>query len=631
MMKHVSRRIFLLSAFYVLIILGIMALQFRNGNAFQFSFGSVHVSGARDLNDAGAYVPVLPLHVGVNGLDFFLDDQTSVLAYISDNNSSPLKVTSFDQTPDSFRVRFQEGVSVTFSQERRGDVETLSVAADIPRKYQKITFPYKITRNARLEAKDKTVVVTMGSRQYSFSGAAAQEMALGRTNRLAITRSNPTVFYRTWLAPKGLVIEQLASLPLSSDGEWRRSTEKFASVALVSFRSAVAASAQNEQIAAAYVAEMGRVGMYRAALESLGETWRNSPSRTWLTNTFLNNLERTWAGFTVQEREERSRLARQLSAADPAVFEFPSLVSYLVDRGSVVLIDDIVKLASTVDVSVLTPLQAAGIIDAWIDSRIVAPQALASLEALIESCERILTASLVKIDDALYVSQEGETISTVDTFRIANILRRYGSVSSSKIHWKAAGNLLVNSLVTFSGDRSEYPARFSLLKGASGGFEGIVARSDQFLTPAVLYPLIMSENTWYPRALSLSASADPGVWVWTSAESVAIAKPANGVLRISTKFTQGETHYMVFRGIKPFYRIQIYGLDFRTDPRFESYNSSGYRYNEETETLYLKMRHKAEIEDITIWFGKDPAPAVQNEAESAPLEAVEAGVPEGQN
>jgi hypothetical protein len=79
-------------------------------------------------------------------------------------------------------------------------------------------------------------------------------------------------------------------------------------------------------------------------------------------------------------------------------------------------------------------------------------------------------------------------------------------------------------------------------------------------------------------------------------------------MRITASFPQGDTHYMVIKGIKPFGRIQIYGMDFRTDPRFETYNSSGYRYEAETETLFLKMRHKAEYEDVVIWFTPPAGP-----------------------
>ena len=43
-------------------------------------------------------------------------------------------------------------------------------------------------------------------------------------------------------------------------------------------------------------------------------------------------------------------------------------------------------------------------------------------------------------------------------------------------------------------------------------------------------------------------------------------------------------------------------MAFRTDPRFETYNSSGYVYRSTSDTLLLKSRHKSEIENITMGY-----------------------------
>ncbi|MFC2479324.1 MAG: hypothetical protein ACFNQG_09890, partial [Treponema socranskii subsp. buccale] len=58
------------------------------------------------------------------------------------------------------------------------------------------------------------------------------------------------------------------------------------------------------------------------------------------------------------------------------------------------------------------------------------------------------------------------------------------------------------------------------------------------------------------------------------------------------------THYVIINGIQRFITIYIYDLAFRTDPRFETYNSSGYVYRADTNTLLLKSRHKSQIETI---------------------------------
>jgi len=609
-MKYLSRRILFLTAFYICIIFGIFALQFTNGNAFSLSIGSMMVSGTTETDDSGKTVPVLPLHIGSNGLDFFLDSQNSLMAYTSEKTAAALKVISIKEEDTRFTVFFTDGVSVAFSSEKRGDVDILSVRANMSAKYQKVVFPYKTTRSARIEKKDSLTLVTTGKKQFVFSGAAVSQTTASGVRGLSLLRASPLVYYQTYIPAKGLVIEDLPGLPGSSAAAYAKAVELYAANALVSLKEAVAAGALSEPVVAAYIAEMGRIGMYRAAVESIPETWRNGPSRNYLTATFLNNLERTYASLVSKERQDRLELSRKLTENNPASFEFPSLIPYLVDRGSSVLITDVERVASSIDAAAITPLQAAGILEAMMDYPQYLPAQTNTLASLADACERKLKASLVRINDNLYASADGKSLDTLETLRIAPVLIRYGSSSGDKGAWKAAGHLLVTSLVAFAGDQSVLPAGFTLAGGEGAGEKtGIVARSEQTLSPAVVYPALVAGNSWYPHALSLAEQAGPGVWAWTSAESVKITRQSENVMKITTRFPQGETHYMVLRGIKPFYRISIYGLDFRTDPRFESYNSSGYVYNEQTGTLYLKMRHKAEYEEVIIYSGAAPVSA----------------------
>lgn len=604
MMKYLSRRIMVLTALYVSIIFGIIALQFTRGNSFSLSIGPLMVSGSTEKNETGYERPSLPLHVGVYGLDFFLDDRNPLMAYTSANRGEPLKVTAFQPEDSRFTVSFTEGVKVTFETDKRGDIDIVAVSAVIPARFQRIVFPYKLARSARLEKKGSLNLVRTGKKLYSFPAIPLQPVAGSAARSLPILGSSPVVYYQTWLPAKGLSIAELAVLPGASNSAYERALEQFASAALVSFRDTVSSGALSEPIVAAYVAEMGRIGMYRAALESIPELYRNGPNRTWRTNTFFNNLEKTWVGMMTKEREDRTILSRRLTEGNPAILEFPSLVSYLVDRGSGVLMDDVIRVTSGFEISGVTPLQAAGILEIIMDMSRLDPERAAALVPLAESCERTLVSAMVRIQDKLYVSRDGKAVETLPSLRIASILIRYGSESTARAQWRAVGNLIVSSLLEFAGDSASLPARFLFSGTTDTGRNGVVAQAEQMLSAADLYPAVLYRESWYPHVLSLAAEAGPGVWTWTSAQGVQVSRPAEGVMKFTVRFQQGETHYMVLRGIKPFYRIQIYGMDFRTDPRFESYNSSGYRYDEQTETLFLKMRHKAENEDVVIYFGE---------------------------
>lgn len=312
-------------------------------------------------------------------------------------------------------------------------------------------------------------------------------------------------------------------------------------------------------------------------------------------------------------------ISRKLTEGSASVFEYPSLIPYLVDRGSSLLIKDVARLAETVDPAAITARQAAGILEAMTDFSVYVPDQSNPLVALADTCERKLKESLVLAGDRLYVSDDGKSVDALSSLRVASILIAYSKTSSARADWNDAGNLLATTILSLADEDGAIPSLLSVSAAEGQAGKTVeVAKDAKSVEPSASYPLVVTHNTWYPHELSLAREIGAGTWVWTSAESVKVSKESDGGLRITTKFPQGETHYMVLRGVKPFYRITIYGMDFRTDPRFESYNSSGYRYNEETNTLFLKMRHKAEYEDIVMYPGKDPdAPASASPAASA--------------
>lgn len=605
MMKYLSHRILFLTVLYIGIIFGIFALQFTNGNAFSKAIGSMIFSGATETSETGVIRPILPLHASVNGVDFFLDDQNPLIAYTAEKTAVKLKVTGISSEESGFTIVFTENVSVSFSSIKRTNADIITISALIPARYLKVAFPYKITRSSRIEKKDSLTLVNTGKKQFIFTGTAIESGNGSSIRHLAILRSSPVVYYQTYIPAKGLVIEDLPDLPRASDAAYRKAVERYASVSLASFRQSVVSGLLSEGVVASYLSEMGRIGMYRSAIELIPETYRNGASRTYLTLPFLNNLEKTYATLISREREERLELSRKLTDNNPAVFEFPSLISFLVDRGSTILLKDVTRFASVIDISTVTTRQAAGILEAAMDFAVYYPKDENVLLSLADACERRLKSAFVRIQDNMYVTDDGKTVNTLESLQIAPILIRYGSTVAEKTAWKNAGNLLVSSVVSLSGDNAILPSAYSISAGETGEPFEITVKGTVMLDPATVYPILVTGNSWYPHALSLASQAGPGVWAWTSAQSVKILKVSEELIKITVRFPQGETHYMVVRGVKPFYRILIYGLDFRTDPRFESYNSSGYVYNEQTQTLYLKMRHKVEYEDILIYTGTD--------------------------
>jgi hypothetical protein len=103
-----------------------------------------------------------------------------------------------------------------------------------------------------------------------------------------------------------------------------------------------------------------------------------------------------------------------------------------------------------------------------------------------------------------------------------------------------------------------------------------------------------------PRAVSIGSGVN-GIWAWTAASSVT-ATQENNILDITVNFPQGETHHMMIRGVRPFAKIQLYNMDYRTDPQFERYDSSGWIYSAQDQILVLKMKHRSTAEHIRIYY-----------------------------
>jgi len=97
------------------------------------------------------------------------------------------------------------------------------------------------------------------------------------------------------------------------------------------------------------------------------------------------------------------------------------------------------------------------------------------------------------------------------------------------------------------------------------------------------------------------------------------------------KFDKGESHYAIFSGIPPFIEIEIYGLSYHSDQRFESYNSSGFIYRENTNTLFLKSRQKSETETVRLTFGRNAPRAAQATARNSAAQTQNAQASNSEN
>ena len=122
-------------------------------------------------------------------------------------------------------------------------------------------------------------------------------------------------------------------------------------------------------------------------------------------------------------------------------------------------------------------------------------------------------------------------------------------------------------------------------------------------TIANIYPIMVKSNYFYPHTEILGWYGNTCVWAWTCAKSIFYTQEPANTANIFIDFPLSLTHYIMLNGIPNFHgKIEIQSQMFRTDPRFETYNSSGYVYQNSSRSLFIKSRHKSKMELIRLFY-----------------------------
>jgi hypothetical protein len=206
---------------------------------------------------------------------------------------------------------------------------------------------------------------------------------------------------------------------------------------------------------------------------------------------------------------------------------------------------------------------------------------------------RRVAAAAAGAADLILVFQ-GDTADIEFNLRLGKALLVWAEALGNE-DWSSLGRSIILSCLSLEDDLGTVPSALIVNEGEAAGEGGVVPR----ISSARLYR-ILQPGEYYPRAAMIVSSIN-GLWAWTAAPAISAARE-DSVLDIAVTFPVGEAHYLMIRGVSPFTAIQIYGTDWRTDPDFERYDSSGWRYEAQDQILVLKMKHRTAVEHIRIFY-----------------------------
>lgn len=595
MKRHPFRRGFIVVTAYLAVALGLALVQFSNNTGFTMTIGSLTVSGkyakggdAKGQSKAGRKL-VGPLAVFFNGMEFRLAGNEGLASVKGNTAPRPIAPASFENENNAVRIVLEDGTQLSFMTEFVDGEELLQARAAFPKGVTELRLPFRPLRSARsgeaIEGKPSLIVA---GESFVLSGKIDNDK-----RAIILNSTSPTFAYGKFVAKKGFDPADFSIAAASDAASYNRIVQQWTDTAFVDWERSMAETPDEDSVVT-YTAESSRRGNYRGAVAGVPKAFLDGTDRTYRSAVYFGRLDQGLRTYAAAERDTLGRLSKMVNERDPALFIEPDLISYLDVRGNRTLLDAIAAFTLSFDPTAMTPRQAAGFLEYSKDWKRIRPNQENPFDRLEDQSLFVFSGLLRKTQDDRVFLVENDTADSAFNLRAGRALIKAMGETKNKA-WENIGRSLIVSALSLADASATLPTRLSLPAGAATP----VPADGQRIPASRIYRFLHPEDL-LPRTVPFQLDTATSIWIWTGAP-IRAARDGNAI-DIATDFPVGTTHYLLVRGVKPFVKIQLYGIDFRTDPRFERYDSSGWAYSQSEQTLMLKIKHRNPTEHIRIVY-----------------------------
>jgi len=347
----------------------------------------------------------------------------------------------------------------------------------------------------------------------------------------------------------------------------------------------------SEELLNAFLAEAALRGEYEQMLlrTSDGVNARRS-ELTHVTASFFGNLPEAYRQLQAYNDERVKTLIALTKEGDFGIFNTPGLILFAMNHGPFSLVEEIHQLARIAECGGTDHSICLGLVQTFMDGSplLTEDEDHLDYETIIE--EGVLPW-ITKTEEGLFLEISRGIVDSFTSLRAGIILIQAGETVNNDI-FVSIGRYLVISALSLSDGQGFLPEKLVIQNG-------VITEQHDTISPESVYPLL-KKNPYYQHEISLHKEIAPGAWVLTSADIHSI-DINNRAAVIDLSFPEGMSHHMIIQGIPPFARMQLYGINWVSDPSFEAY-SSGWAYDAASETLFIKLQHRQERETVRIFF-----------------------------
>lgn len=558
----------------VIIIIGIFILQFRTDSSIIEKIGNLQLTFSQTEDAEKGMILQNKFRLTYNGINFYFDNQTPVTVVKSDETKSSLTLESWQKDDDlSYTLNFSDDVKVTFNLDSAEENASLFVNTVLPSQIHSIFLPYSYSSNIKIEQQENHSLV-LNNKNNSWQ-LAAESVDSGL---FALSNQKSQGLYSLYQEETKFTFDILQDSPLADLSLFQKNIAALKTNLISSFKSNTNNANISEQVIVSYIAAQAEKGNYSVAIEEIPSNLKKSSQRTYLSAPYLNTLSDMNELLEKTISDYESKISANTNAESLDIFTIHNISNYMAIHSNPKDVKTLLENTSSKDLTNASISQVSGILQVYVNLVDLSPSYAKLLEPILPSCIEKITQACSYDNEKLSISENGTFLSVMQAVEIGFTVMRYG-IQINDNSLQNAGYVLVNSYLS---ENSSFDLR----------------------TLANLYPIIAYDNWYYPHLQIINKDFDDFMWAWTCARTISYEKESDNTLNLTIDFPEGYTHYIILKGLPHFSTIYIYDMAFRTDPRFETYNSSGYVYKQQSETLLLKSRHKTRKENIRFDFNE---------------------------
>jgi hypothetical protein len=592
MRKPVISHIFGLCALYCAVFIFLVIIQFSNKGNFNISIGDLAVRG-RYLQqiDRAVDFGIREISDGVkvffSGMECNLRGEHSkglFLSYINGNHTevNPQKM-AVDE--NSVLLELPGGSALIFSCIPSTYGTELKISGVFSDDVDAIHIPITPRRSSLVFSNEQYGFLFNGMR-YVFSYATS-EIEKGF---LVISAETPIVFYRPTGKQKTFEPMDYTVAFSNNSGEYEDFLHKWQNQSYLNWKQY---DLYTENDVTAYCAESLNQGDFRQAVISASRDYLNTQKHGYFSSGFLGGMTRAFRLFSDAEKSKLDSITVLTRTQSLDVLKEFHILKYFLVRGNTSLAVEIAELLRNANTDQLQLEHCPGVLEFFEDYN----QWNSSTDNPAEK----------------HISHVQDILSTV-LYRDSGFAN--GAVANGAANGDAAGTGAAPSGSVYISANDAIDPVFNARVGkalyawaeltgnsdwAAVGRSLVLSALQEVDSDAGSLWYVLDPARYYPRAIPI---AQLGLWTWTVTPVVNAVNQA-GNINITYSFPENQTHYVIIQGVKPFVKIQIHNMDFRSDRQFETYDSSGWVYYQQEQSLVIKLKHRTTMESVKIFYRVD--------------------------